>query len=253
MELFSYKFIRFTLIDLIDVLVVAYIFYKFLSLLKGTRAAQMITGLTILFMVAFFAFWFQLQGLMWLFSNLATVGFIVMVILFQPEIRGALAQIGFSRIAKFFYRGEDSVTVDEISRAVLKLSVLNHGALIVIERNIGLRDFIQSGKEINSKASEELITTIFTPYTPLHDGAIIIRQDLIVAAGCMLPLSQNPAYLKMFGMRHKAGVGITEESDAVCIIVSEESGAISIALEGALRRDIERSQFKEILIRFLKA
>ena len=98
-----------------------------------------------------------------------------------------------------------------------------------------------------------MITTIFTPYTPLHDGAIIIRQDLIVAAGCMLPLSQNPAYLKMFGMRHKAGVGITEESDAVCIIVSEESGAISIALEGALRRDIERSQFKEILMRFLKA
>jgi diadenylate cyclase len=131
--------------------------------------------------------------------------------------------------------------------------VLNHGALIVVERNIGLRDFVQSGKEINSRVSEELITTIFTPYTPLHDGAIIIRQDLIVAAGCMLPLSQNPAYLKMFGMRHKAGVGITEESDAVCIIVSEESGGISIALEGALRRDIERTQFKEILMRFLKA
>jgi diadenylate cyclase len=96
-----------------------------------------------------------------------------------------------------------------------------------------------------------LITTIFTPYTPLHDGAIIIRQDLIVAAGCMLPLSQNPTYLKMFGMRHKAGVGITEESDAVCIIISEETGAIAIAFEGALRRDIERSQFKEILMRFL--
>ncbi len=253
MALFSYKFIRFTLIDLLDVLVVAFIFYKFLTLLKGTRAAQMITGLTIMFIVAFFAFWFQLQGLMWLFSNLATVGFIVLVILFQPEIRGALAQIGFSRITKFFYRGEDYATVEEICRAVLKLSVLSHGALIVIERNIGLRDFVQSGKEINSKVSEELITTIFTPYTSLHDGAVIIRQDLIVAAGCMLPLSQNPAYHKMFGMRHKAGVGITEESDAVCIIVSEETGAISIALEGALRRDIERSQFKEILIRFLKA
>ena len=253
MQIFTYKFLKFTLIDLIDVLVVAYIIYKFLSLLKGTRAAQMITGLTILFVVAFFAFWFQLQGLMWLFSNLATVGFIVLVILFQPEIRGALAQIGFSRIMKYFYRGGDSATLDEISRAVLKLSILNHGALIVIERNVGLKDFIQSGKEINAKVSSEMITTIFTPYTPLHDGAIIIRQDMIIAAGCMLPLSQNPAYLKMFGMRHKAGIGITEESDAICIVVSEESGSISLALEGALRRDVDRTQFKEILTRFLQS
>lgn len=252
MELFAYKFLKFTIIDLIDVVVVAFIFYKFLALLKGTRAAQMVTGLTMMFVVAFFAFWFQLQGLMWLFSNLATVGFIVLVILFQPEIRGALAQIGYSRILKYFYRGGDSATIDEISKAVLRLSVLNHGALIVIERNVGLKDFVQSGKEINSKVSAELITTIFTPYTPLHDGAIIVRSDQVVAAGCMLPLSQNPSTLKTLGMRHKAAVGITEESDAVCIVVSEETGAISIALEGALRRDVERTQFKEILNRFLQ-
>jgi diadenylate cyclase len=253
MVIFAYKFLKFTVIDLIDVAVVALIFYKFLALLRGTRAAQMITGLTILFVVSFFAFWFQLSGLMWLFSNLATVGFIVLVILFQPEIRGALAQIGYSRILKYFYRGGDSATIDEISKAVLRLSVLQHGALIVMERNVGLKDFVQSGKEINSKVSAELITTIFTPYTPLHDGAIIIRSDLVIAAGCMLPLSQNPAYLKMFGMRHKAAVGITEESDAVCIVVSEETGAISLALEGALRLDIERTQFKEIFSRFLQA
>lgn len=252
MELFNYKFLKFTIIDLIDVTVVAAILYKFLSLMKGTRAAQMITGLTLLFVLAFFAYWFQLQGVMWLFTNLATVGFVVLVILFQPEIRGVLAQIGHSRIVRFFYRTEESVSVDEITRAVLKLSVLKHGALIVLERTVGLKDFIQSGKELNTSVSEEMITTIFTPYTPLHDGAIIIRGDTIIAAACMLPLSQNPAYLKMFGMRHKAAVGITEESDAVCVVVSEESGEISIAFEGTLRRDIERTQLKDVLSRFLK-
>ena len=253
MTLFGYKFISFTLVDLIDVAVVAFIFYKFLSLLRGTRAAQMVTGLTLLFVVSFFAFWFQLQGMMWLFSNLATVGFIVMVILFQPEIRGALAQIGHSRLARLFYRSSDTASLDEICKAVIKLSILNHGALIVLERTVGLNDFIESGKEINAKVSSEMLTTIFTPYTPLHDGAVIIRRDMIIAAACMLPLSQNPAYFKMFGMRHKAGVGITEETDAVCIVVSEENGDISIALEGALRRNIDRGQLKEVLSKFLQA
>lgn len=253
MELFSYEFLKFSLIDLIDVAVVAYIFYKFFNLLKGTRAAQMITGLTLLFVIAFFAYWFQLQGLMWLFTNLATVGFIVLVILFQPEIRGALARIGHSRMVRYFYRGEEGASVDEIAKAVLRLSVLNHGALIVIERTVGLKDFIQSGKMINTTVSAEMITTIFTPYTPLHDGAIIIRGDSVIAAGCMLPLSQNPVYMSEYGMRHKAAVGITEESDAICIVVSEETGDISIAFEGTLRRDIERSQFKESLNRYLKS
>jgi len=251
-ELFTYKFLKFTLVDLIDVAVVATILYKFLSLMKGTRAAQMITGLTLLFVLAFFAYWFQLQGVMWLFTNLATVGFVVLVILFQPEIRGVLAQIGHSRVVRFFYRSEESVSVDEITRAAMRLSVLKHGALIVLERTVGLKDFIQSGKELNTSVSEEMITTIFTPYTPLHDGAIIIRGDTIIAAACMLPLSQNPAYLKMFGMRHKAAVGITEESDAICMVVSEETGEISIAYEGTLRRDIERTQLKDVLTRFHK-
>lgn len=253
MELFTFKFLRFTLVDLIDVAVVAFIFYKFFTILKGTRAAQMISGLTLLFVIAFFSYWFQLQGLMWLFSNLATVGFIVLVILFQPEIRGALARIGHSRMVRLFYRGEDSASIDEIVKAVLRLSVLHHGALIVLERTVGLRDFVQSGKVINTAVSAEMITTIFTPYTPLHDGAIIIRGETIIAAGCMLPLSQNPALHKEYGMRHKAAVGITEESDAICIVVSEETGDISIAMEGTLRRDVERSQLKEMLTRFLKS
>jgi diadenylate cyclase len=251
LELISYKFLRFTVLDLIDVLVVAFIFYKFLTLLKGTRAAQMTVGLTLLFVVSFFAYWFQLQGLMWLFSNLATVGFIILVVIFQPEIRGALARIGYSRFMQFFYRTEENVSVDEIAKAAVRMAELRQGALIVLERSAGLREFAQSGKNIDSKISAEMITTIFTPYTPLHDGAIIIRGDMIIAAGCMLPLSQNPLYLHTHGMRHKAAVGITEETDAVCVVVSEESGKISIARAGRLKRVEDPTLLKEILTRSL--
>lgn len=251
MELFSFEFIRFTIVDLIDVLVVGFIFYKSLSLLKGTRAAQMATGLTLLFVVSFFAYWFQLKGMMWLFSNLATVGFIILVIVFQPEIRGALARLGYSRMLKFFYRNEETEVIDDLSRAVLRLAALKHGALIVIERSVGLKNIIDSGRNIDAKITSDIITTIFTPYTPLHDGAIVIRSDMIVAAGCMLPLSHNPAYLQTSGMRHKAGVGITEESDALCIIVSEETGNISIARDGLLNRNIEPVRFEETLSKLL--
>lgn len=251
MELIGYEFLRFTVVDLIDVAVVGFIFYKFLTLLKGTRAAQMTAGLTLLFIVSFFAYWFQLQGLMWLFSNLATVGFIILVVIFQPEIRGALAQIGYSRLVRFLYRNEANISVDEIVKAALRMAELRQGALIVLERNAGLREFTMSGKKINAKISAEMITTIFTPYTPLHDGAVIIRGDQIVAAGCMLPLSQNPLYLHTYGMRHKAAVGVTEESDAVCVVVSEETGKISIAKSGRLKKVEDQTQLRELLSRSL--
>lgn len=249
MELFTYKFLRFTVIDLIDVAVVGFIFYKFLTLLKGTRAAQMTAGLTLLFIISFFAYWFQLQGLMWLFSNLATVGFIILVIIFQPEIRGALARIGYSRLVRYFYKTEETASVDEVAKAAVRMAELRQGALIVLERNAGLSEFIQSGKKTNAKISAEMITTIFTPYTPLHDGAIIIRGDRILAAGCMLPLSQNPLYLHTYGMRHKAAVGITEETDAVCVVVSEETGRISIAKTGRLKKVEDHTLLRETLSR----
>ncbi|MFH2056374.1 MAG: diadenylate cyclase, partial [bacterium] len=175
MELFSYKFLRFTAVDLIDVLVVSFIFYRFLALLKGTRAAQMIGGLMLLFVISFFAYWFQLQGLMWLFSNLATVGFIALVVLFQPEIRGALARIGYSRLVRYFNRSGQFEWVDEVVKSVTRMSELRQGALIVIERTIGLREYAASGSRIEAKLSSEVLGTIFTPYTPLHDGAVIVR------------------------------------------------------------------------------
>ncbi len=252
MELFTYEFLRFTIIDLIDVLVVGFIFYRFLALLRGTRAAQMIGGLMLLFIGSFFAYWFQLQGLMWLISNLATVGVIALVVLFQPEIRGALARIGYSRLVRYFNRSQQFEWVDEIVKAVTRMSELRQGALIVIERNVGLRDYAASGSRINSKLSAEVLSTIFTPYTPLHDGAVIVRGDQIVAAGCMLPMSKNPLYLRSHGMRHKAGVGITEETDAICVVVSEENGDVSVARAGQLKRVEDQGRLTEVLQRSLQ-
>lgn len=252
MELFHLDFISFRLIDLIDIIIVAYVIYKLLNLMKGTRSAQMITGLVIVFTLAVAAFWFQLEGLMWLFTNLATVGIIALVILFQPELRGMLAQMGHSQLFRFITRYERSKVVDEVSRAAIRLSELKYGGLLVIERAVGLRNFIETGKILNARLSSEVITTLFTPYTPLHDGAVIISGETISAAACTLPLTRNLRYRKLFGMRHKAGIGVTEESDAIAVVVSEETGEISIAYQGDLNKDIDRSEFREVLAGYLR-
>jgi len=252
MELFHIGFLSFRLIDLLDVLIVSFIIYQFLALMKGTRAAQMVTGLVSIFFVAFIAFWFQLEGLSWLFSNLATIGFIALVIVFQPEIRSALAQMGHSRIFQYLVKVEGRKSLEEISRAAVKLSELRYGGLIVIEKGVGLRNYIETGKIMHAQISSEIITTLFTPYTPLHDGAIVVAGDVIAAAACTLPLTQDPQYRKLFGMRHKAAIGVTEVSDAVAVVVSEETGAISIAHSGHLEKDIDRADFKQKLTEYLK-
>jgi len=252
MELFRVGFLTFRLIDLLDVLIVSFIIYQLLALMKGTRAAQMATGLVLIFLVAFIAFWFQLEGLSWLFTNLATIGFIVLVIVFQPELRSMLAQMGHTRLFQRFIKVEEIKLLNEISRAALRLSELRHGGLIIIEKTVGLRNFIESGKAVNSELSTEMLTTIFTPYTPLHDGAAIIQGEKIAAAACTLPLTQIPRYRKLFGMRHKAAIGISEVSDAVAVVISEETGQISIAFKGLLEKDIPRNDFKQRLTEYIK-
>jgi diadenylate cyclase len=252
MEFFHYEFLKFTLLDLIDVAVVSFIVYKVLMLIRGTRSAQIVSGLTILLLVAFIAFWFQLEGLKWLFANLATIGFIVLVIIFQPEIRGALAQIGHSRFFKHLFKFESYKAVDELVKGVIRLSELRYGALIVIQRAVGLKNIIETGRIVDAPLSSDLLTTIFTPYTPLHDGAVIVQGDDMIAAACVLPLTQNPRFDQLFGMRHKAAVGITEESDAVCLVVSEETGAVSCAYRGILKRDLEKLNLRETLLSILE-
>jgi diadenylate cyclase len=251
MELFHYQFLKFTLLDLLDVALVSYIIYKLLVLIRGTRSAQIVTGLTFLLLIAFLSYWFQLEGLKWFFQNLATAGFIALVIVFQPEIRGALAQIGHSRVFKQVFKYETHKALDELSRGVLRLSELRYGALIVIQQSVGLRNIIETGRELHAKVTADLLTTVFTPYTPLHDGAVIVNGEEIVAAACVLPLTQDPQFNKLLGMRHRAAVGISEESDALCIVVSEETGSISYAFKGELVRDMDRLNLKDTILKIL--
>jgi len=252
MTFIEFDFVKIGLKDFIDILIVSFIIYQILKLTKGTRSAQIIIGLTLIIVVAFFSYWFQLEGLTWLFSNLATVGFIVLVIVFQPELRGALAHIGQNRIFRMFVSLEQKKTLDEVSRASVRLAELNYGGLIVIERRTGLRNFAETGKMLNSELSSELLITLFTPYTPLHDGAVIVSGEYVIAAAASLPLTDNLRYRKLFGMRHKAAIGVSEVSDAVVVVVSEETSNLSIAFNGILDADIKKSEFRDRLAKYLK-
>jgi diadenylate cyclase len=252
MTLFQFGFLRFGLKDVVDILIVGFIIYQLLKLVKGTRSAQIVIGLTLIAGLASVAFWFQLEGLTWLFSILAPFGLIVLVIVFQPELRGVLAQMGQNRFLRRFFTVQERKSIIEVTRAVLRLSELNHGGLVVMERNTGLRDFAESGKAINAELSSELLITLFTPYTPLHDGAVIISGDQITAAAASLPLTTNPRYRKLFGMRHKAAIGISEVSDAVVVVVSEETSQISIASSGALQSDIPKAELRDKLTDYMK-
>ena len=247
----QFDFISFGFKDLIDVLVVAFIIYQVLKLTKGTRSAQIIIGLLLLVGIAFLSYWFQLEGLAWLFSTLATFGIIVLVVVFQPELRSALAHIGQNRLFRSLVTLEQKKTLEEITRAVLRLSELKYGGLIVIERRTGLRNIAETGKALNAELSSEMLVTLFTPYTPLHDGAVIVSAESITCAAASLPLTSNPRYRKLFGMRHKAAIGLSEVSDAVIVVVSEETSNISIAYNGILESNIPRNDFRDRLAVYL--
>ena len=251
MTLFQYSFSKFGFKDVIDVLIVSFIVYQLLKLMKGTRSAQIIFGLLSLAVVAFVSYWFQLEALSWMFSNLATFGIIFLIIVFQPELRSILAQFGQQRLFRRLFTVEQRRSIGEISRAASRLAELRYGGLIVIERQTGLRNYAESGKELDAELSMEMLVTLFTPYTPLHDGAVIVSGDHIVAAACSLPLTNNQRYSKLYGMRHKAAIGVSELSDAVVVVVSEETSRISIAYNGILDSDIGKTEFKDKLTSYL--
>jgi diadenylate cyclase len=251
MSLFSIGFLSFRVIDLVDVLLVASIFYQALALVKGTRSTQILFGAVVVIVASFMAFWFPFSGLQWLFRNLATVGFVLLVVVFQPELRAMLAQLGQSRLFRRITREQEEHAVDQITKAAMRLAELRYGGLIVIEQAVGLRPVAETGTEMDADVSSELLITLFTPYTPLHDGAVVVRRRKIVAGACTLPLSQNPAYARNCGMRHKAGIGITEESDAVTVVISEETGELSVAFEGTLHRNIDKFALHDEITRHL--
>lgn len=242
--------------DLVDIGIVAYVFYKIYMLLKETRAKQLVKGIVVLLVVTQLSEWFQLHVMNWILINTMTVGLIALLIVFQPELRRALEYIGRTKLLSksmqdLEYEQLENI-VDEMMESISSLSRQKIGALIVIEKDTGLSEIAESGTILDAQISRGLLINIFMPNTPLHDGAIIIRNNKILAAACFLPLSDNPSLSKDLGTRHRAGVGISEKSDAFVIMVSEETGAISVAQHGKLSRFLDTKTLKTRIVNTMK-
>lgn len=245
-------------IDILDILIVAYLVYKIISFLKETRAGQLVKGIAILAVAFFVATFLELKTVTFILQNLFEFGIVAAVVVFQPELRRALEQVGRSKISEISFVGGAASTQSEdklwsqailaICDAVDSLSLSKTGALIVLERKTRLGEQINSGTVINADPSPELICNVFFPKSPLHDGAMIVREGRIVAAGCFLPLPKNDEHIpKELGSRHRAAIGMSENSDAIVVIVSEETGVISTASNGDLARGYTPESLKEYL------
>ncbi|QSZ27237.1 TIGR00159 family protein [Aceticella autotrophica] len=245
--------------DIVDIAIIAYVMYKFIIVIRKTRAEQLLKGLVVLIVVTKLSEWLQLRTVNYLLKNAMTVGVIALLIVFQPELRRALESLGRSEFFRknFFIINDDMKDIKEVlgevCDAVQFLSRSKIGALIVIERKTGLNEFIETGIFMDSKISSELLINTFIPNTPLHDGAVIIRGDRIMAAGCFLPLTDSQNLSTELGTRHRAAIGVTEVSDALAIIVSEETGTISLAQNGRISRHLDIKTLREVLISMFKA
>ena len=232
MTLFKLGFLKVSLIDLIDIILVSWVFIKVYQYFKETRAGQMLIGLVILLISSFIFNSFGLSAMSWLVNQFQTVWVVAFVILFQPEIRRLLIYIGQTRFFQRIFRMGTSRSLESIVDSSLQLAKKKWGALIVIQRETGLRSYKEAGVQLKAEVSVPLIMSIFNPDSPIHDGAVILQNTLIEAAGCILPLTDSQMVLPEMGTRHRAALGITEESDAVVVVVSEERGSISTAENG---------------------
>lgn len=238
------------IIDALDILIVSYLLYRLFSLMRGTRAVHMFFGLIVLFMLSVIAQWVNMIALNWIIASLRTVWVIAFVIIFQPELRRALAMIGQNRfLRRFVSVQETKEVVPEIIKAVSNMAEKKIGALITLEKDMGLKNYVETGTKIDAKVTSELLGTIFTPPSPLHDGAVIIQNDRVVAAGCILPLTQDPRVTSALGTRHRAALGLSEETDAIVIVVSEETGTIAYAEGGKLHRKIDLNTLRSDLLK----
>ncbi len=249
MDLFKFNFITVTLLDVLDILLVAYLFYIVYRNMRGTIASQIFLGLVILILLSFTARALHLKATGYLLKLVTDIWVIVFVIIFQPELRRLLLLLSRNRIFGKYLRSEARQMIQEVVDACFELSNKQWGGLIVISRTTGLKGVIETGIQINGKLSKSLLIAIFNPRSPLHDGAVIIRSNIIEAARCTLPLSnQNIIDGFQLGMRHKAGLGITEQADVISIIVSEETGSVSIADDGKLYKGLTRQELSEKLL-----
>jgi len=244
----------FRLADVIDILVVTLIVFQVLMLVRRTRAVQLAIGLGLLFAAYVVSQWLQLYTLQWLLSRVGFVVPIALLVLFQPELRRLFEQLGRGGVSLvgFHANGLDREArirlVNDVARAARILGSRKIGALIILERRVGLADFIETGIRIDGIATVQLLINIFFPNTPLHDGALIIRGNRVLAAGCLLPLTVRPGLSRALGTRHRAGIGITEETDAVAVVVSEETGTLSLAREGRITRGLTEEELKVALL-----
>ena len=232
--------------DIFDIVATAAVLYYLMSLVRGTLAVQVLKGLGLVAFVVVIAFFFHLQTLTWIVEKLIPVLLIALIVLFQPEIRRGLARLGQQSFGALFAQEEERL-IDTVVRSALTLADKGHGGLIVLERETGLTTYIETGTPIHAEVSSELIVSLFAPGTPLHDGAVIIRGGTVAAAGCLLPLSKDPTLESRYGTRHRAAIGLSEETDSVIVVVSEETGAISIAMMGQIVTGLDAKTLKEML------
>jgi diadenylate cyclase len=244
---------RYYVVHLLDILLVAFIFYEILLLIRGTRSVQVLLGVLVLAVATFFVQRvLQLPVLSWILRTFWLAWVVVLAVVFQPELRSVLAQLGSHRLGRILLPGELNF-INEIVAAIQEASQNRIGMLIVLEQETGLRNFIETGTQINGEVSRDLLLTLFYPRTILHDGAVVIREDRLVAAGCVLPLSNDPGILRVLGTRHRAAIGISEISDAIVLVVSEETGVVSVARDGKLNRDVDLESLRNQLVDFYRA
>ena len=249
----------FKLSDLIDILILAVVIYQLMKVIRETLAMQLLKGIALLLLMLLLSDWLNLTAINYILGNTVQVGVFAIVVIFQPELRNVLERVGRSKAGKLMdifsgaNDGEKALKViDELCEAAENLSRTKTGALIVIERQTKLGDVIRTGSIINADMSAPLLENIFVPNTPLHDGAVIVRDDRIYVAGCLLPLTSNSNLSRELGTRHRAALGISEASDAMVIVVSEETGKISIAINGTLTRNLDRNSLNKALVRVFR-
>ncbi len=245
--LFKIWFVEVRFIDVIDIAIVTYFLYKLYFMMRRTRAVQMFIGLVFIFFISFFAQAIQMREMSWIFRNLRTVWLVGFVILFQPELRRLLTHMGQSRFFRFFTKGQTSAFVEEIIKGVMELSRRGYGGLIVLVRDTGLKSIIETGVSLQGNVHSSILVSIFNPRSPLHDGAVIVQNQIIEAAKCILPLTRTPQIDQSLGTRHRAAIGISEESDALVVVVSEETGSISVVENGEMVRGLDYDTLSQTL------
>ncbi len=242
--------------DVLDIALIAFVFYKLIILIRGTRAVQLLKGLTLLLIITLVVRQLGLTAIDWLLRQMMTIGLIAIPIVFQPELRRGLEQLGRGKIflrSSYLYGEKDiKETIEEIIKGIQVLVKNRIGALIVLERETGINELIETGIRIDGYVSAEILINIFMPRTPLHDGAVIMRGNRVMAAGCYLPLTENPHLSKELGTRHRSAIGVSEQTDALAIVVSEETGAVSLASNGKLTRYLDNQTLEKMLLNIFR-